>query len=718
MLCTCKHTCIKYYVFSIFEKRCNNWIDHHGGGWLNSLIYIFSKRLSIYEHALSDGLVLFSVCPYMSSSMITIQRQDVPEYLQNSGYFLNVFQGLDFERGSDEQAIDVPSDCFKRSPDVTSVNDLKFLLRTIRFWLAPEFLEFSNDIFAFVLGHTSAILDLLPEFGDDFPFLKILHDVISPKDNLQILENAVKEGMLPLIKYLHTTKLALVGSCLTFTSLAAIHGRVDCLAYGLENGSFLSGDECTIAARRGHVQAFKFATENGCKVNLETFVLVASQDLLELVVYLHSKGVQWNSDVTKAAIQHDSLRSLQYLVKHNCPLPERAVTLATKFRSFECLMFLHEELKEPVTIMTVNSAASAGHLNYLVYAYKQGVNGDSSSCEKAASSGHLECLQYLHGHGVALTDTVVSAACRSKQSHCLEFAISVGCFVSDDACVIAAKYGSVECLKCLRAHGAAVTTKAAIAAATAGHDACLIFILDNGVSIDESFCITIADLCNLDCLKFLHERGAVITEGVVIACVRAQNRRFEAHMHQREAQKRISDAFKVGKMQCILYALQHITTVLSPAVCAAAAARRDLWILKLLHEHGAQWDASTSLAAIEYNALDCLKYAVENSCPMDVTVASEAARKGDVDLLIWLRAAGCPCDTSIITAAVERDQYVVLNYALYNGFPDAEVPAEVLAKAPRCNAILSRHQQRLRKRQQMETEGYKRKADDQLGPGH
>lgn len=325
--------------------------------------------------------------------MISIQMQNVPSYLRHSPYFLNIFQGLDDDDA--EQAIDIPGDCFKHTPTVNSAGDLQSLLQTVRYWLIPEFVETSTEVFSFVLEHKSALMEVNPDFLQDFPFLEKLRTVVSSEDNAQILENAVKNGMLPLIKHLHRTGISSVESCTRFTSIAAEYGHTACLAYGLELGSRLMGDECTFAARRKDIQAFKLAAEYGCTVTATTFALVAAQDLVELVDYLHSEGVVWNECTTEAAIKHNSLRCLQYLMEHGCPLPEEACTLAARQGSLECLKLLHEEYNEPITRTAVNSAASAGHLPCLAYAYeKSGVNVDSSACIEAASSGHLDCLQY------------------------------------------------------------------------------------------------------------------------------------------------------------------------------------------------------------------------------------------------------------------------------------------------------------------------------------
>jgi hypothetical protein len=77
-------------------------------------------------------------------------------------------------------------------------------------------------------------------------------------------------------------------------------------------------------------------------------------------------------------------------------------------------------------------------------------------------------------------------------------------------------------------------------------------------------------------------------------------------------------------------------------LCATAAERCDLELLKWLHTHDRAWDAKTCSWAAFKGRLDMLQWAREQGCPWDKKTCSNAAWQCHLHILQWARANGCP----------------------------------------------------------------------------
>lgn len=64
--------------------------------------------------------------------MWTIRCSDVPSFLREG----SIFQSLDLE---DQEAFEVPEDCFKLDLFIDCDHDLISVLRTVQYWDLPEF---------------------------------------------------------------------------------------------------------------------------------------------------------------------------------------------------------------------------------------------------------------------------------------------------------------------------------------------------------------------------------------------------------------------------------------------------------------------------------------------------------------------------------------------------------------------------------------------------
>ena len=109
----------------------------------------------------------------------------------------------------------------------------------------------------------------------------------------------------------------------------------------------------------------------------------------------------------------------------------------------------------------------------------------------------------------------------------------------------------------------------------------------------------------------------------------------------------------------------------TPLALIAAARRGDLSCIQYLHQEGYPWTDqythdvfSVSCILAMKGHLDCLKYAVENDCPIDSTSCAEAAEGGQYDCLQYLHQQGefmCEqtCQNAVYHGYVDCLEYII-----------------------------------------------------------
>lgn len=129
--------------------------------------------------------------------MISASKTQVREYLRSSPLHENAFQDTEHTEHTEENTphtiIEVPAGCFKISPEVHCEGDFYFLLRTVRFWLIPEYIEDSAGVFTFVLCNTNCICKAATDFAEDLPFLSKLSTVLQPP--VSVRDDTIKQWL-------------------------------------------------------------------------------------------------------------------------------------------------------------------------------------------------------------------------------------------------------------------------------------------------------------------------------------------------------------------------------------------------------------------------------------------------------------------------------------------------------------------------------------------
>ena len=159
------------------------------------------------------------------------------------------------------------------------------------------------------------------------------------------------------------------------------------------------------AASQGNLEMIKYCVANECPVDERACTCAARNGHLEVLKYLREEvKAPVNGKVIKIAACHGDLELIRYLVENKCAGWENgyldALDTIAKHGHFQCLKYLHEEVKLPLNGRMIDFAASRGHLEMIRYLVGKKCEGWEDGCLDALSSavycGEVECLKYLH----------------------------------------------------------------------------------------------------------------------------------------------------------------------------------------------------------------------------------------------------------------------------------------------------------------------------------
>jgi hypothetical protein len=109
--------------------------------------------------------------------------------------------------------------------------------------------------------------------------------------------------------------------------------------------------------------------------------------------------------------------------------------------------------------------------------------------------------------------------------------------------------------------------------------------------------------------------------------------------------------------------------VFTSDTCAAAvqSSPRAVSVLQNLHSEGVSFEASTMVAAINYDDLPLVQWLYEHGCPLSEQAALAAFDLQDLSVLKWVHSKGCPCDYAQLFSRALINGYIdVLQWARDN----------------------------------------------------
>ena len=424
---------------------------------------------------------------------VFIKMSDVPEYLHDSEFYRSL---------EDDAQFSVPKRCFKQDLSVETLQDVKSLLHTLRFWgvklsLIPE------SLIAYYMSKTKQhIHGLTVEYRKELPFLTLLEKIKNSPRDLRI-KTAASIGLVEVMTYLLPHQQEKSD---TVCYAAAKNGHLNCLQFAHEHDYGWDESVNMVAAEYGHWDCLKYALQHRCPAHLakcmEAAVRVREKDNPTLLLlrelgcqwpsdpshylrdlkfadfaishgyvlpkhaltvvscsfglkelqFTHQHGGEWDAWIPSILAKAGKLDCLRYTLECSCPTDGSISRIAASTGSLECLR-LTREFQLQWNADTTAAAASAGHLDCLQYAHEQGCSWNTDTCTNAAEKGHLACLMYAHEQGCPWNEETCTAAVMHDHLECLSYALQQGCPLHEQICTIAARNGGVACLKYAHEHG-------------------------------------------------------------------------------------------------------------------------------------------------------------------------------------------------------------------------------------------------------------------------
>jgi len=253
---------------------------------------------------------------------------------------------------------------------------------------------------------------------------------------------------------------------------------------------------------------------------------------------------------------------------------------------------------------------------------------------------------------------------------------------AESAIAQAARFGRLDLVETLRDRGFPWDVYAHCAAAQYGHLACLQYLHEKECPCDEKALVFAARGGQLKCMKYLHTNGCPWHEDVTTEYAVSES--YSSLKALREHRPWLDDwsiPFPVnGYLECLRYALENGCPIHKYATAVACQCGL-LDCLYLLQRHGAKWNSDSTNVAASLGHVDCLAFAHESGCAWDAYATEEAANKGHLNCLKYLHQKGCPWGDYTSAAAAENGHLHCLQYLHENGCPWNATTAHAAAEA-------------------------------------
>ena len=193
----------------------------------------------------------------------------------------------------------------------------------------------------------------------DIKLMKELYVKPPPNKLIKILSeeaiDAVKDGRLDIIKFLHQNQYELVdfegfrgeGATPGELAITAVkHGHFNILKYIVQTGGKIGaigyGPERILhtAARYGRLRMMKYLRSKNCEWSTETCWQTMKYGHFNVLKYLHKNGCPWNELTCEYACKHNRIKMLKYAHERGCPWDAKAYNVAVNKGRVECVKYL------------------------------------------------------------------------------------------------------------------------------------------------------------------------------------------------------------------------------------------------------------------------------------------------------------------------------------------------------------------------------------------
>jgi hypothetical protein len=447
--------------------------------------------------------------------------------------------------------------------------------------------------------------------------------------------------------------------------ICASTGDISIIEWFTSQGFILNGLVWRGATKRGHIHILEWIKNWDPDQKIKI-------DILECLKSASAKGhvhvLKWflnNNFITKndfhlkqvynSGAENGHLNIIQWIYSKSNPLPRECLSIAARNGHMDILFWAHQEGLIPIKRSNVNilwwtdidhgeamtwsqsdhhpggarmTCGRSPHHRYheVCVENRSNQNEDYSLCYSAATSGNLKNLKWLKEKGCLWDEETCSKAACEGHLHILSWAREQGCPWNCKTSSKAAYYGHINILEWLKTQDYQFDHNVYIKALQENHYSIFKWALKNNCpssGIDWS----------------------VISYSI---CVFAISR---------------------GQFDVLQWAVENGCPLRNTDVCAKAASKGYLPILKWLRIYKSPWNEKTCYKAAQKGHLDVLKWARENNCPWNERTCYKAARNGHLNVLQWARENDCPWNFKTCYKASKGGHLDVLKWAMNNGCP-------------------------------------------------
>lgn len=263
-------------------------------------------------------------------SLISIQIKNIPDYLKNSDFYLN----LDLN-DIDNETITIPSINFKNDSKIRNFDELMNFLHTLRFWMAPmedfycsifDFVKMCNDIRYKYLYEEFYDMDII----NDIKYLHQIYFIERTSVPVILTDNNFNKvcelGLLYLLKYFHKTCFkyndSMPYNCIEY-------GNFECLKYLHSNGFHIDENMIKTCCLFGQINCLKYLHKNGftidegcinCCIGLGALRLVnpsVKYNYFECVKYCLENGGKLSSTSYAYLHSNNNVKKIENFNKEN-----------------------------------------------------------------------------------------------------------------------------------------------------------------------------------------------------------------------------------------------------------------------------------------------------------------------------------------------------------------------------------------------------------------
>jgi len=443
--------------------------------------------------------------------MVLFAKGQVPQHLRETGFYRGL--GGQVEEESGEDAIYLDDDFTKFDTAVSSPEDLRHLLSTLRFWgceQIPPAVHLASYLLNVRIGgsvdETSAVLTVCEEFELEIRVLKVLKRMLTCTID-KIVSIAVESDSLDALQDVVGRGFKWTEDC---TSIAARSGNLSILQYLVELGCPMNKPTCNSAALGGHLECLEYAHEHGAPWDVNTSVSAATGGHLPCLKYLRERGCLFYYVVSDTAAKHGHLDCLRYAFQQGFYARGSSGLQAAALNDhMECFVFLFEHVTHvKLDGDFAENLARKGKIKYLKFAESYGCRIGGSAAMEAAKRGHIEVLEYYRQVSNQWdAEVICSAAAAGGQFECLKYVLSFGCPPCSRILENAAFSGSLECLRYAHEQGHPFSHMVVGSAASGNKMDCLVYAHEHGCPWSE-FAVYISKLYgHTECLQYCIEHG-------------------------------------------------------------------------------------------------------------------------------------------------------------------------------------------------------------------